>query len=91
MSSFWLSMTGKAAKIAFIFFFVSAFARVHLRVQTTMVGYEIGRLKTKEGRLLEERSELKMELARLTTKQALSLMADGSDSSLHQSGTLAAQ
>jgi hypothetical protein len=91
MSSFWLSTTGKVAKIAFVFFFASAFARVHLRVQTTMVGYEIGRLKTKEGRLLEDRSELKMELARLTTKQALSLMAEGNDPVQIPSGTFAAQ
>jgi len=91
MHSIWHSTSSKLVKLAFIFFFATAFARVHLRVQTTMVGYEIGRLKTKEGRLLEERSELKMELARLTTKQSLSLMADGNDSTHDSSGTLAAQ
>ncbi len=48
-----------------------AFFRVHLRVKTTLVGYEIGRLKATEGRLLAERSELSVELARLTGRDAL--------------------
>jgi hypothetical protein len=48
-----------------------AFFRVHLRVKTTLVGYEIGRLKATEGRLLAEKSELSVELARLTGKDAL--------------------
>lgn len=91
MRSFWVSTTGKLVKLAFVFFFASAFVRVHLRVQTTMVGYEIGRLKTKEGKLLEERSELKMELARLTTKKSLQLMADDKYHDDLPSGTLAAQ
>ena len=48
-----------------------AFFRVHLRVKTTLVGYDIGRLKAMEGRLLAEKSELSVELARLTGKDAL--------------------
>lgn len=48
-----------------------AFFRVHLRVKTTLTGYEIGRLKNMEGRLLAEKSELSVELARLTGKDAL--------------------
>ncbi len=48
-----------------------AFLRVHLRVKTTLTGYEIGRLKNMEGRLLAEKSELSVELARLTSKDAL--------------------
>lgn len=48
-----------------------AFARVHLRVKTTLTGYEIGRLKATEGRLLAEKSELTMELARLTGRDSL--------------------
>jgi hypothetical protein len=48
-----------------------AFTRVHLRVKTTLTGYEIGRLKAAEGRLLAERSELTMELARLTGRESL--------------------
>lgn len=49
-----------------------ALIRVHLRVKTTLVGYEIGRLKATEGRLLAEKSELSVELARLTGREALS-------------------
>jgi hypothetical protein len=53
-----------------------ALGRVHLRVQTTMVGYEIGRLKNDEAKLLEERSYLRMQLAKLTTKKHLELMTE---------------
>jgi hypothetical protein len=59
--------------------FALALARVHLRVQTTLVGYEIGRLKTDEARLLEERSGLRMQLAKLTTKKHLELMTETGD------------
>lgn len=48
-----------------------ALVRVHLRVKTTLVGYDIGRLKAAEGRLLAEKSELSVELARLTGKDSL--------------------
>jgi regulator of replication initiation timing len=41
-------------------------------METTLTGYEIGRLKGEEAALLEKRSLLKMELARLTTKKRLS-------------------
>ena len=56
-----------------------AFTRVHLRVKTTLTGYEIGRLKAAEGRLLAEKSELTMELARLTGRDSLEAI----DSSSH--------
>lgn len=49
----------------------AAFARVHFRSLTTAVAYDLGQLKTTEGRLLEDRSTLKGELARLTTKKRL--------------------
>ena len=91
MRSYWLLTSGKLVKLVFLFCFATAFLRVHLRVQTTMVGYEIGRLKNKEGKLLEDRSELKMELARMTTKHALSLMAEGDGTENGTSGTLAAK
>ena len=56
-----------------------AVGRVHVRVQTTLLGYEIGRLKNDEATLLEERSLLKMQLAKLTTKKHLQLMTDAAD------------
>ena len=67
---------------AFALLFAGALLRVHLRVQTTLIGYEIGRIKAEESALLEKRSLLKMQLARLTTRQHLSLMtASAGDSS----------
>ncbi len=67
-----------------------AVTRIHLRVQTTLIGYEIGRLKTDEARLLEERGSLKMQFAKLTTKKHLMLMteSDGRNAKLAK-GTLA--
>ncbi len=45
--------------------------RIHLRVQTTMIGYEIGHLKAAEARLIESRNVLKMQLAKITTQKHL--------------------
>lgn len=58
-----------------------AFARAHLRIQTTLIGYELGKLKTDEGDLLEKRSQLQMELAKLTTKKQLMNMANSKSDS----------
>ena len=67
-----------------------AVTRIHLRVQTTLIGYEIGRLKHDEARLLEERGSLKMQLAKLTTKKHLMLMTDeGGRNTKLARGTLA--
>jgi hypothetical protein len=54
---------------------MAAFARVHFRSVTTGVAYDLGQLKNLEGKLLEERSELRGELARLTTKKKLEDLA----------------
>lgn len=48
-----------------------AMVRIHLRVQTTMIGYEIGHLKASEARLIETRNALKMQLAKMTTQKHL--------------------
>lgn len=63
----------------FAVIFCVAFIRIHVRLQTTLIGYEIGRLKSEESSLLERRSLLKMQLARLTTKQHLSMMTASFD------------
>lgn len=52
-----------------------AFARVHVRVQTTLIGYQIGSLKDSETKLLEQRSRLKMELAQISTQERLMELA----------------
>lgn len=57
---------------------MAAFARVHFRSVTTGVAYDLGQLKNQEGKLLEERSELRGELARLTTRKKLEDLAQGS-------------
>ena len=59
-----------------------ALARVHFRVVTTNVAYNLGRLKEQESSLLEQRSILQADLAKLTGKKQLEGLshksADGS-------------
>ncbi len=52
-----------------------AIFRVHMRVQTTLIGYELGELKTEEVELMRQRSQLQMQLAKLTSHDHLRLMA----------------
>lgn len=67
-----------------------AVTRIHLRVQTTLIGYEIGGLKHEEANLLEERGSLKVQFAKLTTKKHLLLMTESEDpAAKHVKGTLA--
>lgn len=68
-----------------------AVTRIHLRVQTTLIGYEIGGLKSEEARLLEERGALKVQFAKLTTKKHLMLMTESEDDAKVAEGTLALQ
>jgi regulator of replication initiation timing len=56
--------------------FALAAAKLQVGVQTTLVGYDLGRLKSREASLLEERSLLKMELAKMTTRSSLSALAN---------------
>lgn len=70
-------------RLAILWTFVlsmAAFARVHFRSVTTGVAYDLGQLKNREGKLLEERSELRGELARLTTKRKLEDLAQSTNS-----------
>ena len=54
-----------------IFVVCMAMTKIHLNVQVTLIGYEIGRLKSKESELLEQRSLLTAQLAQLTSKSSL--------------------
>ncbi len=45
--------------------------KAYVRIQTTLIGYKIGQYKQMESELLETQSTLKMELAKITTKQNL--------------------
>jgi hypothetical protein len=68
-----------------------AVTRIHVRVQTTLTGYEIGRLRNDESRLLEERAALKMQLAKLTSKKHLMLMSDATEDKKSESQRAYAQ
>ena len=61
---------------AFLLLFLVALARTHLRNRATIVGYEIGRLKKQELSLLEQRSRMQVQLARLTSKDSLLSLAN---------------
>lgn len=45
--------------------------QIYLKTQTALVGYDLGRLKAKEAKLLDRKSVLQMELAKITDKTAL--------------------
>lgn len=51
--------------------FVVASLKAYVRIQTTLIGYRIGQFKQMESELLETQTTLKMELAKISTKQNL--------------------
>ena len=51
--------------------FVAAGLRIHLGIESTVIGYQLGRLKESESQLLEKRSQLLMQYSKMTTRQAL--------------------
>lgn len=67
-----------------------AFGKIHLRVRSVVVGYEIGKLKSQESELLEKRSLLRMQVAQLTSRRHLELISDSRDIG-QLAGRLAAQ
>ncbi len=60
-------------------FFGVASIKAYIKIQTTVIGYRIGQKKQNEAELLEKQSYLKMELAKLTTKQNLIEMTQRND------------
>ncbi len=52
-----------------------AFIRVHVMIKTTELGYEIARLKDHEEALLEQRSDRKMLVAKLTSRSNLNMLS----------------
>ena len=56
--------------------FALALGQSHIRISSTLTGYQLGTLKTKESELLVRRSQLQMQLARLTTKGHLNLITN---------------
>jgi hypothetical protein len=57
--------------------FSAAFLRSYVRIQTTLTGYDLGNLKDKESHLLEQRSRLQMELAKISDRDHLMLLSHG--------------
>lgn len=51
------------------------FATSLLRIESTLIGYQIGDFKHQESLLLDETSRLKMKLAKLTSKGNLTILA----------------
>lgn len=71
--------------------FVGATLRVHFRNQTTLVGYKLGQMKNQERELLETRNQLRLQLAKMTTKEHLSMISASLSKSLPAEGTVAAR
>ncbi len=70
-----LNRKSKISLFLILFFLFSiAFFKIHIKIRTIMIGYEIGRLKNEEVQLLKKRSLLTMSLAQLTTKDSLSAL-----------------
>lgn len=60
---------------SFIIIFGLAFFRLYMRIQTTIIGYELGSLKRQEISYLENKSYLKMELSKISTKESLTILS----------------
>lgn len=54
-----------------VILFSIAFCRIYIRVQTTIIGYELAKLKDDEATLLEERGRLNMQYADLVSQKNL--------------------
>jgi hypothetical protein len=65
--------------ISGVFLFTFSIFRIHLRLKTTLLGYEIGRIKQKEITLRDRQSELKMLHAKVSTLKHLNLMSQTRD------------
>ena len=74
---FWTKLP--LAVLVSIFFLASL--KSYIKIQTTLIGYQIGQKKQQEADLLEQQSSLTMELAKITTKQSLMDAAAVHDSS----------
>ena len=78
-----------AVAIFSLILLVLVMLRIHLRVQTTLIGYEIGHLKAAETRLIESRNVLKMQLAKITTQKHLQRIIQVNTPKVSDEGTFA--
>ncbi len=75
MKSPWQRFWSQLPLALLLSLFVLASMKAFIKIQTTIVGYRIGQMKQLESELLENQSTLKMDLARLTTRQSLGQLA----------------
>lgn len=59
--------------LANVVIFSIALIQIQINTNITMIGYKIGDLKEKESGLIETKSELKIQLTKMTTKSNLML------------------
>lgn len=59
--------------------FIVAGLKIHLGIESTVIGYQLGRLKESESQLLEKRSQLLMQYSKMTTRQALTKYLEPAD------------
>ncbi len=69
----------KLPLVLLLSFFAVATFKAYIKIQTTVIGYRIGQKKQSEAELLEKQSYLKMELAKVTTKQHLIELSERND------------
>lgn len=50
---------------------ILTFIKINLNITSITLGYEMGRLKSKESQLIKKRNSLRIELAKLKTKTSL--------------------
>ncbi|MBP9706905.1 MAG: hypothetical protein KBD78_04625 [Oligoflexales bacterium] len=70
-------MVPNLMKFSFATTVALAFFSIYMSYEMTKVGYSIGELKHHEIELLEQQSQLNMNLEKLTTKEHLVIMAYG--------------
>jgi len=68
---FILYLSDRFLILTLILCFLADGLRIHLGVESTVVGYQLGRLKESEAALLEKRSPLLMQYSKMTTRHAL--------------------
>ena len=61
----------------FAFLVLCAFLQLHIRIETTLLGYEIAGLKETEAKYLKTRSRLSMEWAQISAKRHLRGLVSG--------------
>lgn len=70
-----MTFTNTGLSLLLLSVFGLCFARIHMRVETTLIGYKLGKLKQIEMKELEVRSELQMTLSKLNSKEHLEFIS----------------